>query len=165
MTLVSWFTHLCLCVFRCVVWTGDDRVFFFNPTIHLSVWERPGELIDRDISHIIEDPPHKRKKTLPSGLTLTSLSFTCVSTVSLHALTVDFISSWQKSALAVNQLVSIGMMKMKMMTLNTATRGTGESKRCRRWKFSMFLFILLVKVKMLLCWCHHQPVVSLVLYF
>ncbi|XP_074484398.1 transcription elongation regulator 1-like protein [Sebastes fasciatus] len=46
----------------CVVWTGDDRVFFFNPTIHLSVWERPGELIGRDISRIIEDPPHKRKK-------------------------------------------------------------------------------------------------------
>ncbi|XP_059181362.1 transcription elongation regulator 1-like protein [Centropristis striata] len=50
----------------CVVWTGDDRVFFFNPTIHLSVWERPGELIGRDISGIIEDPPHKRKKTTPA---------------------------------------------------------------------------------------------------
>ncbi|XP_027132960.1 transcription elongation regulator 1-like protein isoform X2 [Larimichthys crocea] len=47
----------------CVVWTGDDRVFFFNPTIHLSVWERPGDLIGRDISSIIEDPPHKRKRT------------------------------------------------------------------------------------------------------
>ncbi|XP_041672415.1 transcription elongation regulator 1-like protein [Cheilinus undulatus] len=47
----------------CVVWTGDDRIFFFNPTIHLSVWERPGELIGRDISSIIEDPPHKRKRT------------------------------------------------------------------------------------------------------
>ncbi|CAN9508827.1 unnamed protein product [Ophioblennius macclurei] len=47
----------------CVVWTGDDRVFFFNPTIHLSVWERPGDLIGRDISRIIEDPPHKRKKS------------------------------------------------------------------------------------------------------
>lgn len=46
----------------CVVWTGDDRMFFFNPSIHLSVWEKPGELIDRDISRIIEDPPHKRKK-------------------------------------------------------------------------------------------------------
>ncbi|XP_029283238.1 transcription elongation regulator 1-like protein isoform X3 [Cottoperca gobio] len=46
----------------CVVWTGDDRVFFFNPTIHLSVWERPGELIGRDISGIMEDPPHKRRK-------------------------------------------------------------------------------------------------------
>ncbi|XP_035801826.1 transcription elongation regulator 1-like protein isoform X2 [Amphiprion ocellaris] len=49
----------------CVVWTGDDRVFFFNPTIHLSVWERPGDLIGRDISRIIEDPPHKRKKLTP----------------------------------------------------------------------------------------------------
>uniref|UniRef100_A0A1A7YM70 Transcription elongation regulator 1-like n=3 Tax=Iconisemion striatum TaxID=60296 RepID=A0A1A7YM70_9TELE len=46
----------------CVVWTGDDRVFFFNPTIHLSVWERPGELIGYDISDIIKNPPHKRKK-------------------------------------------------------------------------------------------------------
>ncbi|XP_054453137.1 uncharacterized protein tcerg1l [Anoplopoma fimbria] len=52
----------------CVVWTGDDQVFFFNPTIHLSVWERPGELIGRDISRIIADPPHKRKKTTPAGL-------------------------------------------------------------------------------------------------
>ncbi|KAF7648073.1 hypothetical protein LDENG_00162500 [Lucifuga dentata] len=49
----------------CVVWTGDDRVFFFNPSIHLSVWEKPGDLIGQDITHIIEDPPHKRKKMSP----------------------------------------------------------------------------------------------------
>ncbi|XP_058477695.1 uncharacterized protein tcerg1l isoform X2 [Solea solea] len=47
----------------CVVWTADDRVFFFNPTMHLSVWETPGDLTGRDISRIIKDPPHKRKKT------------------------------------------------------------------------------------------------------
>ncbi|XP_051968988.1 transcription elongation regulator 1-like protein [Xyrauchen texanus] len=47
----------------CVVWTGDDRVFFFNPTTHLSVWEKPVDLKDRgDLNRIIEDPPHKRKK-------------------------------------------------------------------------------------------------------
>ncbi|XP_051958156.1 transcription elongation regulator 1-like protein [Xyrauchen texanus] len=47
----------------CVVWTGDDRVFFFNPSIHLSVWEKPVDLRDRgDLNRIIEDPPHKRKK-------------------------------------------------------------------------------------------------------
>ncbi|XP_016415116.1 transcription elongation regulator 1-like protein [Sinocyclocheilus rhinocerous] len=47
----------------CVVWTGDDRVFFFNPTMHLSVWEKPVDLKDRgDLNRIIEDPPHKRKK-------------------------------------------------------------------------------------------------------
>nr|XP_055032047.1 transcription elongation regulator 1-like protein [Misgurnus anguillicaudatus] len=47
----------------CVVWTGDDRVFFFNPTMHLSVWEKPMDLKDRgDLNRIIEDPPHKRKK-------------------------------------------------------------------------------------------------------
>uniref|UniRef100_A0A673LSU4 Transcription elongation regulator 1 like n=1 Tax=Sinocyclocheilus rhinocerous TaxID=307959 RepID=A0A673LSU4_9TELE len=48
---------------ECVVWTGDDRVFFFNPTMHLSVWEKPVDLKDRgDLNRIIEDPPHKRKK-------------------------------------------------------------------------------------------------------
>ncbi|XP_053547716.1 transcription elongation regulator 1-like protein [Bombina bombina] len=46
----------------CVVWTGDDRVFFFNPTIQLSVWDKPIDLKNRmDINKIIEDPPHKRK--------------------------------------------------------------------------------------------------------
>ncbi|XP_049646413.1 transcription elongation regulator 1-like protein [Suncus etruscus] len=46
----------------CVVWTGDDRVFFFNPTMQLSVWEKPGDLQHRgDLIQILGDPPHKRK--------------------------------------------------------------------------------------------------------
>ncbi|XP_053778919.1 transcription elongation regulator 1-like protein [Desmodus rotundus] len=46
----------------CVVWTGDDRVFFFNPTMQLSVWEKPVDLRHRgDLNRIIRDPPHKRK--------------------------------------------------------------------------------------------------------
>ncbi|XP_073402481.1 transcription elongation regulator 1-like protein [Dendrobates tinctorius] len=51
----------------CVVWTGDDKVFFFNPTIQLSVWDKPIDLKNRvDINRIIEDPPHKRKLESPS---------------------------------------------------------------------------------------------------
>ncbi|KAM5321923.1 LOW QUALITY PROTEIN: transcription elongation regulator 1-like protein [Glossophaga mutica] len=47
----------------CVVWTGDDRVFFFNPTMQLSVWEKPVDLRHRgDLNRIIRDPPHKRKR-------------------------------------------------------------------------------------------------------
>ncbi|KAG7506737.1 transcription elongation regulator 1 isoform X1 [Solea senegalensis] len=61
----------------CVVWTADDRVFFFNPTMHLSVWETPGDLTGRDISRIIEDPPHKRKKT--PGLYLSVCLYLCLS--------------------------------------------------------------------------------------
>nr|XP_021403164.2 transcription elongation regulator 1-like protein [Lonchura striata domestica] len=46
----------------CVVWTGDDRVFFFNASTQLSVWERPLALRHRgDIARLLEDPPHKRK--------------------------------------------------------------------------------------------------------
>uniref|UniRef100_A0A8B9K340 Transcription elongation regulator 1 like n=1 Tax=Astyanax mexicanus TaxID=7994 RepID=A0A8B9K340_ASTMX len=57
------FPLISLCICRCVVWTGDDRVFFFNPTMQLSVWDKPVDLKDRgDINKIIEDPPHKRKK-------------------------------------------------------------------------------------------------------
>ncbi|XP_075699276.1 transcription elongation regulator 1-like protein [Rhinoderma darwinii] len=51
----------------CVVWTGDDKVFFFNPTIQLSVWDKPIDLKNRvDINRIIEDPPHKRKLESPA---------------------------------------------------------------------------------------------------
>ncbi|XP_058271577.1 transcription elongation regulator 1 isoform X3 [Hemibagrus wyckioides] len=45
----------------CVVWTGDDRVFFYNPTTRLSMWDRPDELIGRvDVDKYIQEPPHKK---------------------------------------------------------------------------------------------------------
>ncbi|CAL8280332.1 unnamed protein product [Arctogadus glacialis] len=45
----------------CVVWTGDDRVFFYNPTTRLSMWDRPEELVGRaDVDKNIQEPPHKR---------------------------------------------------------------------------------------------------------
>ncbi|KAF3841021.1 hypothetical protein F7725_006883 [Dissostichus mawsoni] len=45
----------------CVVWTGDERVFFYNPTTRLSMWDRPDELVGRaDVDKHIQEPPHKR---------------------------------------------------------------------------------------------------------
>ncbi|EMP40899.1 Transcription elongation regulator 1 [Chelonia mydas] len=45
----------------CVVWTGDERVFFYNPTTRLSMWDRPEDLIGRaDVDKIIQEPPHKK---------------------------------------------------------------------------------------------------------
>uniref|UniRef100_A0A803W3V8 Transcription elongation regulator 1-like protein n=1 Tax=Ficedula albicollis TaxID=59894 RepID=A0A803W3V8_FICAL len=60
---LGWCVRSCFVAWsRCVVWTGDDRVFFFNPTMQLSVWERPLDLRHRgDIKRLLEDPPHKRK--------------------------------------------------------------------------------------------------------
>ncbi|MCI4386746.1 hypothetical protein PGIGA_G00066070 [Pangasianodon gigas] len=55
----------------CVVWTGDDRVFFYNPTTRHSMWDRPDELVGRvDVDKYIQEPPHKKtlddsKKTAP----------------------------------------------------------------------------------------------------
>lgn len=43
------------------MWTGDDRVFFYNPTTRLSMWDRPEELVGRaDVDKHIQEPPHKR---------------------------------------------------------------------------------------------------------
>lgn len=44
--------------FRCVVWTGDGRVFFYNPSSRTSVWERPEDLIGRsDVDKMVATPP------------------------------------------------------------------------------------------------------------
>ncbi|XP_078586980.1 transcription elongation regulator 1-like isoform X1 [Branchiostoma floridae x Branchiostoma japonicum] len=46
----------------CIVWTGDERVFFYNPTTRLSLWERPEELLGRtDVDRLIMEPPHVKK--------------------------------------------------------------------------------------------------------
>ena len=45
-------------VIRCVVWTGDGRVFFFNPSTRSSVWEKPEELQNRvDVDKLISNSP------------------------------------------------------------------------------------------------------------
>lgn len=42
----------------CVVWTGNGRVFFFNPSSRKSVWEKPDELKGRaDVDKLIQVPP------------------------------------------------------------------------------------------------------------
>ncbi|ELT91022.1 hypothetical protein CAPTEDRAFT_223762 [Capitella teleta] len=42
----------------CVVWTGDTRVFFYNPSQRLSVWERPEELQNRlDVEKMVQNAP------------------------------------------------------------------------------------------------------------
>ena len=40
------------------MWTGDGRVFFYNPSSRISVWERPDDLIGRlDVEKMISSPP------------------------------------------------------------------------------------------------------------
>ena len=42
---------------RCVVWTGDLRSFFYNPTNKQSVWEKPAEMVGRsDVAKMLESP-------------------------------------------------------------------------------------------------------------
>uniref|UniRef100_A0A5S6QRT7 Transcription elongation regulator 1 n=1 Tax=Trichuris muris TaxID=70415 RepID=A0A5S6QRT7_TRIMR len=46
----------------CVVWTGDRKVFFYNPTTRTSIWERPPELYGRpDVDLLVSKPPEPRK--------------------------------------------------------------------------------------------------------
>ncbi|XP_011304285.1 transcription elongation regulator 1 isoform X2 [Fopius arisanus] len=42
----------------CVVWTGDGRVFFYNPSSRISVWERPDDLLGRpDVDKMVATVP------------------------------------------------------------------------------------------------------------
>jgi len=42
----------------CVVWTGDSRVFFYNPSTRSSVWEKPDDLKNRsDVDKMMSNPP------------------------------------------------------------------------------------------------------------
>lgn len=47
----------------CVVWTGDTRCFFYNPSQRASVWERPEDLQGRaDVDKMVQEPPDSHSK-------------------------------------------------------------------------------------------------------
>merc|ERR1719259_481291 len=42
----------------CVVWTGEAKTFFYNPTSKVSVWERPADLVDHaDVEKMLANLP------------------------------------------------------------------------------------------------------------
>lgn len=46
----------------CVVWTGDARVFFYNPSTRTSVWDRPEDLMNReDVDKAVNERPEQLK--------------------------------------------------------------------------------------------------------
>jgi len=54
----------------CVVWTGDGRVFFYNPSKRQSVWECPEDLQGReDVTKLMQSAPEAdgdKKKKAPA---------------------------------------------------------------------------------------------------
>ena len=41
-----------------MVWTGDGRVFFYNPSSRISVWEKPEDLVGRaDVEKMVSNLP------------------------------------------------------------------------------------------------------------
>ncbi|KAF8764237.1 Transcription elongation regulator 1-like [Argiope bruennichi] len=47
----------------CVVWTGNDKVFFYDADRKISVWEMPNELKNRtDVQKLVESPPSAMEK-------------------------------------------------------------------------------------------------------
>ncbi|GFU08909.1 transcription elongation regulator 1 [Nephila pilipes] len=42
----------------CIVWTGEEKVFFYNADFKVSIWEMPDELKNRtDVQKLIQSPP------------------------------------------------------------------------------------------------------------
>jgi len=53
---------------RCVVWTGDERVFFYNPSQNVSLWDCPEEIEDRaDVKKLIQTPPRLMQQQLAAA--------------------------------------------------------------------------------------------------
>ena len=51
-----------------MVWTGDGRVFFFNPSHRISLWEKPEELQGRaDVDKMLQSPPDGNKDKEKDG--------------------------------------------------------------------------------------------------
>ncbi|KAH7641478.1 transcription elongation regulator 1-like [Dermatophagoides farinae] len=47
----------------CVVWTGDNRVFFYNPSSKTSLWDCPPELKNRpEVAELTKSPPKEKDK-------------------------------------------------------------------------------------------------------
>lgn len=56
----------------CVVWTGDGRVFFYNPSTRTSVWDRPEELAGRpDVDEAVANIPEEAGNASTSDNTIT----------------------------------------------------------------------------------------------
>jgi transcription elongation regulator 1 len=64
----------------CVVWTRDKRVFFYNPSEKISLWERPQILTGRaDVDKLVKEPP---AQALDSSSSSTITTTTTVSATS-----------------------------------------------------------------------------------
>ena len=49
----------------CVVWTGDGRVFFYNPTSRVSTWDKPEDIRGRaDVDKMLQSPPDAQGKLI-----------------------------------------------------------------------------------------------------
>jgi len=65
------------------VWTGDERVFFYNPSQNISLWDCPEELEDRaDVKKLVQTPPRLMQQAAAAAaaagnLLATTFSFWC----------------------------------------------------------------------------------------
>ncbi|XP_035784907.1 transcription elongation regulator 1-like isoform X2 [Anopheles albimanus] len=58
----------------CVVWTGDARVFYYNPSTRTSVWERPDDLKERaDVDKAVLVPPQQLVTSMGTKATVDAL--------------------------------------------------------------------------------------------
>lgn len=67
-----------------MVWTGDGRVFFYNPSTKTSVWERPEALADRaDVTKAMSTVPEQLLASNPANVVPSNRSSTQNSTTAV----------------------------------------------------------------------------------
>lgn len=94
---------------RCVVWTGDGRVFFYNPSTKTSVWERPEELADRaDVTKAMSTVPEQLLASNPANVVPSNRSSTQNSTGSVPAVAMTMTPAQPNIIMGTGGLATAG---------------------------------------------------------
>lgn len=105
----------------CVVWTGDSRVFFYNPSTRTSVWERPEDLIGKSLSG-------KRNFFLLKLLFQAELMLTKL----LLRFPMPFVGQKRLRQLLLNRLVDLPLIQVEKTSIWNRKALMREVKRTKK---------------------------------
>ncbi|XP_001847600.2 transcription elongation regulator 1 [Culex quinquefasciatus] len=129
----------------CVVWTGDGRVFFYNPSSRTSVWERPDDLRERaDVDKAISVPPQQLlgnvpAKELPTEVATTAAASSAVSAAAQSskttAIAMDVVEKQSESESSTDEVEEVPSKKFKtdveaaIKTAASASKGGNDPEK------------------------------------
>lgn len=98
----------------CVVWTGDGRVFFYNPSTRTSVWERPDDLKERaDVDKAISVPPQQLLGNVPAKEQPAEVAAVAAHNSKTSAVAMDIVEKQSESESSAEEVEEVPSKKFK----------------------------------------------------